>query len=61
MSYYLKLNNKNMLKYSQMLQYNDAMKSKDYRNNWLNGREKKTKYLQLNSFFPALTTGRKLD
>ena len=58
---YLNLNNKTMLKYSQMLQYNDAMKSKDYRNNWLNGREKKTKYLQLNSFLPALTTGRKLD
>ena len=37
---YLNLNNKTMLKYSQMLQYNDAMESKDYRNKRLNGQEK---------------------
>ena len=47
------MNNKTMLKYSQMPQYNDAMESKDYRNKWLNGREKK-KVLTIEFFFTGV-------
>ena len=37
---YLNLNNKTMLKYSQMFQYNDAKESYDNRYKRLNGQEK---------------------